>query len=253
MECDAVEGLIKIPSKTVSLILTSPPYDSLRDYKNKKEFNFKDICLQAERVLVKGGMLVWIVNDQYEKGSRTLTSFKHAIFMKEVCGFDIHDVMIYEKHNFSNPSRNRYHQIYEYMICASKGKPKTFNPIKDKPNKYAGSKVWGKNTVKQKDGSRKERPAKMYAEFGMRSNIWRVKTYVHNADGKLASKHPAPFPLTLAEDHIRTWTNEGDLVVDPLMGSGTTLIAADKLNRKYIGIDDNPEWIKIAKERFKIN
>lgn len=248
---DACKVLNSLDAESFDLVLTSPPYDGLRDYGNETFLSTNDLFLQIYKVLKTGGMLVWVVNDQYKNGGRSLTSFKHAINMKAT-GFSIHDVMIYEKHNFSNPSSNRYHQIYEFMICASKGKPKTFNPIKDKKNVYAGSKVWGKNTVKQIDGSKTERKAKVYAEYGMRTNIWRIRTNTRDADGRLATKHPAPFPLSLAMDHILTWTNEGDRILDPLCGSGTTLVAAKKLNRAYLGIEENVKWIKLATERLNL-
>ena len=193
-----------------------------------------------------GGVIVWIVGDATVKGSETGTSFRQALFFKEL-GLNLHDTMIYQKHNFSNPSSARYHQIFEYMFILSKGKPKTFNPIKDRPNVEAGKiGSWGKNTSRQVDGSMVERKRKVNTEFGMRYNIWRVKT-------EMKPLHPAPFSVELATDHILSWSNEGDLVYDPFMGSGTTAIAAMNTNRRWLGSEISDEYAKTANKRIKEN
>lgn len=237
-----------ISSDSVDMILCSPPYGKIRDYKGFA-FDFEALSTELLRVLRPGGMMCWVENDQYEKGGRSLLTFEHSLYFKKI-GFNIHDVMIFEKHNFSNPSQVRYHQIYEYIICASKGKPKTFNPIKDKPNKWAGKTAWGNNTKRQKDGSFVVKPKVVYADFGMRSNIWRVQVGKRDKDSIIAYKHPAVFPLELAADLIKSWTNEGDVVYDPFAGAGTTLIAAKELKRGFVGAELSREYCEIAKERF---
>jgi len=240
---NCVDVMKKIPDETVDLVVTSPPYDNLRTY-NGYSFDFENIAQQLLRVLKPGGVVVWVVGDGTEKGSETGTSFRQALHFKDI-GFNLHDTMIYQKHNFSNPSRTRYHQIFEYMFILSKGKPKTFNPIKDRKNVYGG-KVgsWGKNTVRQPDGSFKENKRKTNSEYGMRYNIWRIITHNKKA------KHPAMFPESLAEDHILSWSNEGDVVLDPMVGSGTTCKMAAKNNRAYIGIDISEEYCELARERI---
>ena len=194
--------------------------------------------------------MVWVVADATVNGSETGTSFKQALYFKEI-GFNLHDTMIYLKNGFSNPSLNRYHQIFEYMFIFSKEKPKTFNPIKDRKNKYAGETCWGKNTVRQKDGTLEERKRRVNSEYGMRFNVWKYKVGggIGQKD-KIAYKHPATFPEQLAYDHIISWSNENDIVLDPLCGSGTTLKMAEKLNRKWIGIEINPKYCEIAKQRI---
>ena len=152
--------------------------------------------------------------------------------------------MIYQKHNFSNPSSNRYHQIFEYMFVFSKGKPKTFNALKDRPNVEAGKiGSWGKNTSRQVDGTMVERKRKVNTEFGMRYNIWRIKT-------EMKPLHPAPFPEELARDHVLSWSNPGDVVYDPFMGSGTTAKVAIETNRKYLGSEISSEYWEIAQKRI---
>ena len=235
----------------VDLTVTSPPYSDLRDYQGY-EFDFPKIAKELFRVTKKGGVLVWVVGDKTINGSETGESFRQALYFKDI-GFKLHDTMIYEKSAFSNPSRNRYHQVFEYMFVFCKGKLKTFNPIKDKKNKYAGTARWGKNTKRQKDGTLKDGGnSGIYGEWGMRYNVWRysVGGNVSSPD-KIAFKHSAIFPEKLAEDHILSWSNEGDIIFDPMVGSGTTVKMAVANNRQYIGIDISEEYCKIARERVK--
>lgn len=238
----------------IDLVVTSPPYDNLRTYDDKCNWSFdvfKNIAEELYRVVKKGGVIVWVVGDSTIKGSETGTSFKQALYFKKI-GFNLHDTMIYQKNNFSNPSQNRYHQIFEYMFVFSKGKPNTFNLIKDRKNITAGQiGSWGKNTTRQKDGTMKERKRKIVNEFGMRYNIWKYKTSKNGQEDEIAYKHPAIFPSALVRDHILTWSNKGDLVYDPLAGSGTTLKVSKQLGRKYMGSEINKQYCEIIKQRLK--
>lgn len=246
---DSVDILQKFPLCSIDLIVTSPPYDNLRDYKGYN-FRFEDMVLQLKKVLRAGGVIVWVVGDATIKGSETGTSFKQALYFKEI-GFNLHDSMIYMKNSFANPSSNRYHNIFEYMFIFSKGRPKTFNGIKDRKNKYAGQTSWGRNTSRQKDGTLVERPRKVIAKYGMRYNVWKYNTGKgFSSKDKIAFQHPAIFPEQLAIDHIKSWSNPGDLVLDPMCGSGTTCVAAKQLGRRYIGIDISSEYCKIAQDRI---
>jgi len=247
---DCLDTMAKMPDNFVDLIITSPPYDNLRIYKdNGNTFKFEQIAKELYRVTAKGGIVVWVVGDGTIKGSETGTSFKQALYFKDEVGFRLHDTMIYQKANFSNPSSNRYHQIFEYMFVFSKGKPKTFNPIKDRKN--IGKMIFGQdNTIRQKDGSMKTRKWKKYADYGMRYNIWRMNT-VGQENPCTSNKHPAMFPEALANDHILSWTNKGDLVYDPLLGSGTVAKMALINDRKFIGSEISKEYCKLAEERIK--
>ena len=253
------ENVLKtFPASSVDLVITSPPYDQLRSY-HETQWNFETFKLMAKeiyRVTKPGGYVVWVVNDQTKDGSESLTSFEHALYFKNECGFKVHDTMIYKKTGFSNPSSNRYHQVFEYMFVFVKGKWKTFNPIKDRVNKYAGQTRWGKNTKRQHDGSLKQdKDTPAYAETGMRFNVWEMSAggNVSTSD-KVAFKHPAIFPEKLANDHIISWTNEDDIVLDPMCGSGTTLKMAHLNNRQWIGIDCVETYVdNIAAERLKLH
>jgi len=259
---DCLVTMSNIPNNTIDLTVTSPPYDDLRTYNNhitgkKTEFNgysfdFENIAKELYRITKEGGILVWVVGDGTEKGSETGTSFRQALYFKDI-GFNIHDTMIYMKNNFSNPSSNRYHQIFEYMFVLSKGKPKTFNSIKDRKNIYGGQVgSWGKNTSRQVDGTMVERKKKVIEEYGQRYNVWTFKTSKNGQEDEIAYQHPAIFPTQLVKDHIISWTTPGDLVFDPFMGSGTTARAAIQTERSYLGSEISKEYHDICVKRLEV-
>ena len=237
---DCLELMPSIDDKTIDLTVTSPPYDNLRDY-NGYIFDFEGIATELYRVTKDGGVVVWIVGDATIKGSETGTSFRQALYFKEI-GFRLHDTMIWKKESFSNPFPNRYHQVFEYMFIFTKGKNKTFNPIIDRTNKHQGEIV--SSTVREADGSLNKRTPKKINEYGKRFNVW--EQTVHKQKGG----HPAPFPERLANDHIISWSNEHDIVLDPMCGSGTTCKMAKLNNRNYIGIDISQEYVDIANKRL---
>jgi len=240
-----------LQSESIDLTVTSPPYDNLRSYNGNNdqwcEQVWKD-CLQAlYRVTKKGGVVAWIVGDATVKGSETGTAFKQALWAME-CGFNLYDSMIWDKQNCSNiGSLNRYENTFEYMFVWSKGTPKTTNIIKDKPNKRAGE--IQHSSSREKDGTVRRTTGygvRAIAAFGRRPNVW----CVFPAKSKSERLHPAPFPEKLAHDHIISWSNEGDTVLDPFMGSGTTGVACKKLNRNFIGIELDEDYFKIAEKRI---
>lgn len=242
---DSAKLLKELPSDYIDLTITSPPYDNIRDYKGY-QFDFETIAQQLYRVTKWGGVLVWIVNDQTINGSESLTSFKQAIFLRE-CGFKLHDTMIWKKDTFSFPDKNKYYQTFEYMFVFVKGKLKTFNPIKDRKNKYAGTKIHG--TYRNSNGETIKRNEKwcetICNDYGTRFNVWEQPTEKTNRSG-----HPAVFPLNLAKDHILSWSNENDIVLDPFIGSGTTALACIETNRKFIGFDISEDYCEIARKRI---
>lgn len=245
---DCLEVLRGMADESVHLVVTSPPYDDLRAYRGYS-WDFLGVVEQLRRVLCDGGVICWNVGDSTVDGSESLTSFRHAQGFKHA-GFRMHDTMIYEKVNFSRPETVRYHQMFEYIFIVSKGAPRVFNPIKDKPNAYAGATTFGKNTMRQYDGSMKERPKNVVAEFGMRGNVWRGNTAGQEFCGQ-SLPHPAMMPGWLARDLIRSWSNEGDMVIDPFCGSGTTPLEADRLHRHAIGIEIDPDYAAAARQRIQ--
>jgi len=256
---DCLEGMKRIPDGFVDLTVTSPPYDNLRTYNGNIEQwsfeKFQAIAKELYRVTKQGGVVVWIVGDATINGSETGTSFKQALYFKEI-GFNLHDTMIYQKDACPFPETNRYYPAFEYMFVFSKGKPKTANLIMDKPNKSFGGKITG--TGRNPDGTLKQHTAvknktnRVVKEFGVRTNVWLYsvgKWKVTKDD--CAYKHPAIFPEQLAQDHILSWSNEGDVVLDPFMGSGTTAKMALLNNRNFIGFELNQEYCKMAEKRIE--
>ena len=242
---DAVKLLKSgFPDEFVDLTVTSPPYDSLRNYKGYT-FN-PDSMLSAIYCATKpGGVCVWVVGEKIN-GGRSLSSFDHAYIGRD-CGFTVHDVMIYQKKNTPFQRSNAYTNCYELMIVFSKGKPKTFNPLKE-PTKRHGWETAVTN--KGPDAVNRKRPVKLKKEK-TKNNIWQYAVGLGGTTSdKIAFQHPAVFPERLAEDHILSWTNPGDIVLDPMCGSGTTCKMARKNDRKWIGIDISEEYIEIAETRL---
>lgn len=243
-----------LPPNSVDLVVTSPPYDMIRDYKGFS-FTHEDMSQIAKelfRVTKPGGVVVWVVGDATENGSETGTSFKQALeFMNQ--GFKLHDTMIYEKNTSSFPAKrtgNRYTQIFEYMFVFCKDHVKTAHLICDKPNKWAGHTNWGKNTNRLKSGELKETTdIKPVPETSPRNNIWKYNVGKgFNSSDTESHEHPAIFPEKLAEDHILSWSNEGDIVLDPFSGSGTTAKMAKKNKRHYIGIEISEDYCKLSQK-----
>ena len=248
IEGDCLEVMRQLEDGSVDMVLTSPPYDNLRTYKGYT-FPFESIAKEIFRVVKDGGVVVWVVNDATINGTESGTSFKQALFFKEV-GFNIHDTMIFRKRNpIPQIYRKRYNNEFEYMFVFSKGLVLTHNPIMV-PCLHAGLELNG-TTYKNysKHEQKREKMAKPVKEEKLKGNIWE---YVvgKNLEDQEAKGHPAPFPCELARDHISSWSNEGDLVLDPMCGSGTTCKAARQLGRNYIGIDISHEYCKIAIERL---
>lgn len=244
--CDCVEFMNNVmEAECVNLTVTSPPYDNLRDY-NGYMFDCEEIAKGLLRVTKEGGIVVWVVGDKIIKGNKTLTSFKQALMFQKI-GFNVHDVMIYKKKNTPFMRSNAYTNCYEYMFVFSKGTPKVFNPLKEKTVR-SGKELLVHN--KKSDGVNKKKLGMLKKEK-TKTNIW---DYAVGLGGttkdRIAFKHPAVFPEKLAEDHILSWSDEGDIVFDPMCGSGTTCKMALLNNRHYLGCDISQEYVDIARERI---
>tara|TARA_Y100001954_G_C15819867_1_gene609383 strand:- start:1554 stop:2381 length:828 start_codon:yes stop_codon:yes gene_type:complete len=250
---DSTEVLKLIPRDSVDLVITSPPYDDLRDYSGSLiwDFNiFKKIAKGLKRVIKSGGVIVWVVGDKTRNGNKSLTSYKQCIFFQKI-GLNIYDVIIYEKSGAGPPHPNRYFNSFEYMFIISKGKPNKINILKDKPNKWAGHTTFSSVTRRESDGTLTNKGKKVVKDFGVRTNIWRYNNGKgFSSKDKIAYKHPAIFPEKLVEDHIKSWSNEGDIVLDVFGGSGTTAKIASKLKRNWIYIEKVKKYCQIAETRL---
>ena len=251
---DCIKFMKKLPDNCIDLTVTSPPYDDLRDYENKLvwDYNtFRKVARELYRVTKKGGIVVWVIGDKTDKGNKSLTSFKHALYFQEV-GFNIYDVIIYEKAGSGPPHPNRYFNSFEYMFVMSKGKPKSVNLLKDKKNSCAGMSTFGDITRREKDGSLTNKGKKVINEFGVRTNIWRYNNGKgFSSKDKIAYEHPATFPEKLVEDHIKSWSNPGDVVFDPFGGSGTTAKVSIELDRQWIYVEKVAKYCDVAKRRLE--
>jgi len=238
---DCLETMGNMPDNFLDLTVTSPPYDNLRTY-NGYSFDFDMVAQELFRVTKIGGVVVWVVGDATIKGSETGSSFRQALFFKD-CGFNLHDTMIWLKTGQGAVgSIYSYWQNFEYMFIFSKGKPKSLNLIEDRPNKIIGE--MNTSGGRGKDGLSKSKRKIISKPFGRRFNTWTI----NQATNK---EHKAVYPEQLANDHIVSWSNEGDLVYDPFMGSGTTAKMAILNKRNYIGSEISEEYCKIAEERIK--
>lgn len=246
---DCLDRMKEIEDGSVDLTVTSPPYDNLRTYNDTlNDWNagkWQSILRELYRVTKDGGVVVWVVGDATINGSETGTSFRQALYAME-CGFNLHDTMIWNKGSFTGVGSlaTRYAPVFEFMFVWSKGRPATFKPIKDRRNKVAG-KIGGK--LRLADGSMREMSSagRQRSEYGQRFAIWDVPPCGGNKTG-----HPAPFPEALARDHILSWSNPGDTVLDPFLGSGTTGVAAMNTGRRFIGIERDETYFNIAKDRI---
>ena len=241
---DCLVTMAKMTDNLIDMLLTSPPYDDIRNY-NGYSFPFEEIVKELFRVMKKGGVIIWVIGDKTENGSESFTSFKQALYFKEV-GFNVHDTMIYYKNNPMPTTGNRYHQHFEYMFAFSKGAPKTFNP-KTEETKYKGlANMKNRGKTGSLDYKKVERTKQKKA-----GNVfsYSIGGGISTKD-KIAYKHPAIFPEKLAYDQIKTWTNEGNLVYDPFMGSGTTAKIAHLTGRMWLGSEISKEYTDIANERL---
>jgi len=244
---NCIETLRRMPDDFLDMTLTSPPYDDLRVY-NGYELPVKAITRLLFARTKPGGVVVWVVADRTVDGSETLTSFGHAFAFREA-GFRLHDTMIYAKNNpIPSDCGRRYRQAFEYIFCFSKGTPKTFNPItqpiaaKQKAFKSFRITKTGRNDLAHDHTPPKERKV---------NNIFHYNVGSASATDKVAFEHPAIFPESLARDQILTWTNPGDLVYDPFLGSGTTAKIAEQLNRNWLASEISAEYYDLAMNRLE--
>lgn len=239
---DNVTVMREWPYECIDLVVTSPPYDNLRTY-GGHEWDFEGVAEQLTRCLKPGGVIVWVTYDESVDAEESLSSMRQALHFKDVCGLSVHDTMIYQKENYPpQTAHGRYDQCWEYMFVIRKEKIKSWNPIKDRRNAKFGQ-TYKTGGGRNPNGSIRDTKLFTPKEFGQRSNVWK---YPVGGDG---NDHPASMPEKLASDLVQSWSNPGDIVLDPFAGSGTTLKAAKELNRRYIGIEINPEYVEMCNNR----
>ena len=231
------------------LVLTSPPYDDMRDF-GGHAFDWPAMIDAIIPTLAPGGVLVWVVGDKVDKGSLRCTPQRQLLYMQER-GLTIHDVMAYHKQGRPLQSQNRHRPSWDFMFVVSNGKPATVNLICDVPNKNPGMKGGGANK-RFPDGRNAKTKTSIVQPYRKRGNVWFYLTGSQKShpDFPDAHQHSGTFPLALARDHITTWTNPGDLVIDPMAGSGTTLAAAAELGRRAVGIEIHDPYVDLMRRRM---
>lgn len=250
---NCIDTISKMPDNFLDLVVTSPPYDNLRKYSSTSfcESDWREIISALFRVTKQGGVIVWIVNDATINGSETGTSFKQALHFMDR-GFNLHDTMIWQKQGVVYPETTRYYPAFEYMFIFSKGKPKTFNQIKDVKNKHNGL-IKKHQSYRQQDNCLKNTKDVIVKEFSARKNIWEFATgWGRSYKDSYLKIHPAIMPINLVVDHLISWSNEKDLVYDPFMGSGTTAVACIRRNRNFIGSEISKEYFDLSEKRIRI-
>jgi len=263
---DCVEGMKLINNDIIDLTITSPPYSNIRNYEGY-DWNLELVAKELYRITKNGGIIVWVVGDKTKNGTEELLPYKQCLFFNSI-GFNVWDTMIYAKNNCPFPSNVRYNQQFEFMFIFSKGKVKTFNPIKELKSEKEIEKIkkgtinFKSKSFRNKDGttSRADSNKNMLKRIEnsgknlekTKGNVWFYNSgYMVSSKDKVSFKHPATFPEKLAEDHILSWSNENDLIFDPFMGSGTTAKMAKLNNRNYLGFDSSKKYCDIANERIK--
>jgi len=236
LNCDCVKGMARLPEASIPLVVTSPPYDKIFDYGGHTwNFNvFKKVAKQLWRITMPGGVVCWEIKDQ-SKGGFTCTKHKQVLYFKETLGFRLHETL-YIKTASLGHQRSRYPEQVHEVFVLSKGRPKSIHRIADRPNLTAGTPQ--KMNRRNKDGSRRTwKSDDLVPLYGFRSHLWTV-----NSGGKHTTKDnlkgfPAPMPEQLARDLIRSYSRDGDLVLDPFSGSGTTAKMALLEHRDYLGFE----------------
>lgn len=251
--CENCEDTMdRMPGNYIDLVVTSPPYDNQRLY-NGYVFNFENIAKKLYWILKEGGILVWVVNDETKDFSESGSSFRQALYFKDIIGFKLYDTMIYEKNVCIYPESKRYYPCFEYMFILSKGIPKTVNLIKDRLNRFHGKDSKSSKSYRHKDGKliKKSKISFSAGLYGVRFNIWKYNIgKYHTYSDDFVAGHPAVFPEKLAIDHILSWSNKGDIVYDPMAGSGTVPAAAIKTDRNYIASEISSEYCNIINKRI---
>lgn len=262
---NCLDTMSRMEDNYIDLTVTSPPYDNLRSY-NGYSFDFEPIAKELYRVTKKGGVVVWVVGDATIKGSEKLIPYKQCLYFQSI-GFNVWDTMIYQKEFCPFPANVRYNQQFEFMFILSKGKVKTFNPLKESKSEKEVKKILkGRINVASKsyrgktgETNRADTDDKMLKRIQksatctekIRSNVWKINAgYMVGSKDKIAFEHPATFPEQLANDHIISWSNENNIVYDPFLGSGTTAKMALLNNRYFVGSEISEEYCEIAKNRI---
>lgn len=247
LHCDCLDGMRQLPDNSIPLAVTSSPYDAIRTY-GGHAFAFEPVAKELWRITAPGGVVVWVIADQVIKGSLTGTKHRQVLHFLDL-GFRLHNEITLTTVNTPLPQKIRYAQNSQTAYVLAKGRPHAVNLLRDKPNKSAGvfKREW---VARSKDGTmRKGYYGKCIAPYSLRGDVW---TYLvgnnHTTKDKLS--HPSPMAEQMAEDLIISFSRPGELVFDPMAGSGTTCKMALLNHRSYLGMEIHEPYWREAVERL---
>ena len=246
---DCVEGMGQLPDACTDFVVFSPPYDALRTYEGKPEFDLHRTGEQVYRILKEGGMCAMVIQDQTKDFGKSMTSFKTMVDWVDNLGFKLFECVIYHKNGTEGAWwTKRFRVDHEYIALFLKGpKPLYFNkePLKV-PSKHGG-KIMSGFATRKTNGKTNKSITRMINPMKCRGTVW---DYMCAGDkNKIKRQHPAPFPDKIPYDLIQCFCPEGGLVIDPYMGSGSTAVAAIKLNRSFMGFDISQNYITEISEK----
>ncbi len=242
---DCVEVLPEIGEESLDMVLTSPPYDNLRTYKGH-QWSFEGTAKALTRTIKTGCAIIWIVGDQTKNGTESGTSFRQALYFLDCCGLNLHQTLVYQKTGGQNGSLRAYYKRTDYMFVLCKGLLRTFNPLCDKKTQRSGLYRGGGKMTRE---GKRIFPKQLWgSDYSKRTNVWTYNP-VKGIDNP--EDHPAPFPEPLARDHILSWSNPDDRVLDPFAGSCTTGVACIRTGRRFIGIEIDESYCAIGAKRME--
>lgn len=247
---DCIEGMKNIPDNSIDCVIFSPPYDQIRKYYGFS-LDLHKTGEQLFRVIKEGGIVGMIIQDQTKNFGKSLTSFRTIVDWCDNIGFKLFECVIYKKHGGEGAWwTKRFRVDHEYIPIFLKGeRPQYFNkePLKI-PSKHAGKTMTGGATRLTSGKTLKARKIKIN-DLKCRGTLW---DYTVCGDGsKLKHQHPATFPNKLPYDFIQCFCPLDGIVLDPFVGSGTSILSAIKLNRKWLAFDISQEYCDLTKLRIE--
>jgi site-specific DNA-methyltransferase (adenine-specific) len=246
---DCIVGMRKIPDGAIDLVVTSPPYDNLRDY-NGYSVDLNETGKNIYRILKDGGVAVMVIQDQTKNFGKSLTSFRTIVDWCDNVGFKLFECVIYRKNGTEGAWwKNRFRVDHEYMPIFLKGeKPQYFNKDSLKVKSKHGGKIMTGFANRKTNGETGKSITKAINEMKCRGTVW---DYLMAGDkDPVKRKHPAPFPDKIPFDFINCFCPPNGIVLDPFVGSGSTVVGAKKLNRSFIGFDISEEYCNLTRKRL---
>ena len=256
-DCESV--LKNLPDNCVDLIFTSPPYADQRSqtYGGIKPDDYVHwfIPKAAEffRILKPTGTFVLNIKERVVKGERHTYVIELILEMRKQGWLWTEEFIWHKKNSYPGKWPNRFRDNWERLLQFNK--QRKFNMYQEAVMVPVGD--WAKDRLSNLSETDKLRDeSKVGSGFGKNISNWvgRKKVYpnnvLHMATECSNRNHSAVFPLDLPSWFIKLFTESGDVVLDPFVGSGTTAVASIQLGRNYIGIDNKLEYVEISRERI---